>query len=240
MSRVTYDAGAYTLTVDDTDVARKLGALKSKTRAVLKVAINRTARQARKDEIAEATNRYALTARGKEKLKHLTMRKKATNNNLTAELRQDDKGLPLDLSYFQHSPQEAIMGWAARRGPKHFKARVLRGSSMHDLTAGDGKSKGFLVRIANPRAGNTHLAMVQRQIGSESSATQTRRGLPRWKNPAGKVEKLPTMSRVGASGMGRAVWEQGVDQRTAQNLEAFVEQRISQVIDKAKAREGKA
>ena len=59
MSVVTYDAGQMLLTIDDTGVERALGSLYRKTPAVLKVAINRTARQARKDLIAEAEKRYA-------------------------------------------------------------------------------------------------------------------------------------------------------------------------------------
>ena len=68
MSVVTYDAGQMLLTIDDTGVERALGSLYRKTPAVLKVAINRTARQARKDLIAEAEKRYALTVRGKARL----------------------------------------------------------------------------------------------------------------------------------------------------------------------------
>ena len=46
MSRVTYDAGTMTITVDGLeDVERALGDLKKKTPAAAKVAINATARQ---------------------------------------------------------------------------------------------------------------------------------------------------------------------------------------------------
>ena len=49
MSRVTYDAGNLTIEVDGLDtVAAALGDLKKKTPAAAKVAINATARQARK------------------------------------------------------------------------------------------------------------------------------------------------------------------------------------------------
>ena len=50
MSRVTYDAGNLTIEVDGLDtVAAALGDLKKKTPAAAKVAINATARQARKE-----------------------------------------------------------------------------------------------------------------------------------------------------------------------------------------------
>ena len=55
MSRVTYDAGNLTIEVDGLDtVAAALGDLKKKTPAAAKVAINATARQARKLMIAKA------------------------------------------------------------------------------------------------------------------------------------------------------------------------------------------
>ena len=98
MSVVTYDAGQMLLTIDDTGVERALGSLYRKTPAVLKVAINRTARQARKDLIEEAEKRYALTVRGKARLRLLKLRKSATNNSLVAELRQSDEGLTLNAS----------------------------------------------------------------------------------------------------------------------------------------------
>ena len=117
MSVVTYDAGQMLLTIDDTGVERALGSLSRKATAVLKVAINRTARQARKDLIGEAEKRYALTTRGKARLRLLKLRKSATNSRLEAEIRQSDEGLTLNASYFQHSPMVPRMGVAALHGP---------------------------------------------------------------------------------------------------------------------------
>ncbi len=55
MSSITYDAGNMTITVDGLDtVERALGDLKRKTPAAAKVAINATAREARKLMIAKA------------------------------------------------------------------------------------------------------------------------------------------------------------------------------------------
>ena len=133
MSVVTYDAGQMLLTIDDTGVERALGSLYRKTPAVLKVAINRTARQARKDLIAEAEKRYALTVRGKARLRLLKLRKSATNNSLVAELRQSDEGLTLNASYFQHSPTVPRMGVAALHGPAcaHVARRANGGADRH-------------------------------------------------------------------------------------------------------------
>ena len=86
MSSITYDAGNMTITVDGLDtVERALGDLKRKTPAAAKVAINATAREARKLMIAKAKARYAVNAAGKRHLKDLVQRKKATNKSLSAE-----------------------------------------------------------------------------------------------------------------------------------------------------------
>ena len=55
MPRTVYNSGNYTITViGEEDVARALGDLKGKTPAAIKVAINATAREARKLMIAKA------------------------------------------------------------------------------------------------------------------------------------------------------------------------------------------
>ena len=48
------------------------------------------------------------------------------------------------------------------------------------------------------------------------------------------MEKAYDVNRIGASSQQRAVWQRGVDATAAENLERFVEQRVRQVIDKAK------
>ena len=152
MSIVTYDAGQMLLTVDDTGVERALGSLYRKTPAVLKVAINRTARQARKDLISEAEKRYALTVRGKARLRLLKLRKSATNTSLSAELRQGDEGLTLNASYFQHSPTVPRMGLAVLHGPAYQRVRTLQGGPMEELTETGSESKGFLIRVSNAKS----------------------------------------------------------------------------------------
>lgn len=235
MSKVTYDAGQFLLTVDDTGVARALGDLAGKTPAVLKVAINRTARQARRDVISAAEARYALTAKGKAKLRRLKQRRTATNTNLVAELRQDDKGLPLDYAYFEHTPTKVRTGMdAVRNSPKYHAGRVLKREPMKPLREKSGRSKGFLVEFENGGPDKNHIGMVQRRLGVRSASTETKRGYPRWTNASGIVEYIETMNRPGGSSMGRAVWERGVDATAADHLERFVEQRIKEVIDRAK------
>ena len=232
MSVVTYDAGQMLLTLDDTGVERALGSLYRKTPAVLKVAINRTARQARKDLIGEAEKRYALTARGKARLRLLKQRRSATNTNLSAELRQGDEGLTMNASYFEHYPTRPYMGSAALHGPILQGVRVLKGGSMEQLTATGSESKGFLIRVSNAK--NDHLMFAHRLLGSSTSSTTTKTGKPRWRNAAGNVEKAYDVNRIGASSQQRAVWQRGVDATAAENLERFVEQRIREVIAAAK------
>ena len=245
MSVVTYDAGQMLLTIDDTGVERALGSLYRKTPAVLKVAINRTARQARKDLIEEAEKRYALTVRGKARLRLLKLRKSATNTSLSAELRQGDEGLTLNASYFEHYPTRPRMGKAALTGPSIQGVRVLKGKAMEPLTAGPMKvkkavvdaSKGFFIKVSNSAVNpdaEDHLMFAARLIGSSTDASETKTGKPRWRNRAGNVEKAYDVNRIGASSQQRAVWYRGVDTTAAENLEWFVEQRIREVIAAAK------
>lgn len=238
MSKVTYDTGEYRLTINDDQVSSALGELRSKTNAVLKVAINRTARQARKDVIAESLERYDLTAKGKEKAKQLRMRRLATNAVLMAELRQSDKGLPLDFAYFRHVPTTVFKGGAVKHAPQYVQGRVLKSQAMHDLTEEAGRSKGFLVEFMNKRSDgteNNHIGMVQRVIGSRAEHDETRRGYRRWK----PNEALVTMARPGGSGMGRAVWELGVEDWAAENLMNQTARRLQEVIEKSRSRSRK-
>lgn len=238
MSSVTYDAGNLTITVAGLeDIVAALGDLKEKTPAVLKVAINATARQAARDAVKAAEQRYALTSRGREKLRDYKQRKKATNKNLLAIIHGDDDALPLNIVYFEHTPEKPYMGKAIGAAPAHFRAKVLQSGGYQNLVSGNGRSKGFLVDIHNAGSGNDHLAILQRVLDSHTQRTTTNRGYPRWKSPNGKIEKVYDMERPGVSSMGRAVWDRGVNQEAAENLEKFVERRISQVLDRA-ARKG--
>lgn len=103
MSNVTYSAGNLTITVAGLDtVEQALGDLKRKTPAAAKVAINATARQARKLMVAKAKTRYAVNAAGRRHLKDLVRRKKASNSSLMAELHIAK--MRNDLGYFKTSP----------------------------------------------------------------------------------------------------------------------------------------
>lgn len=233
MSSVTYDAGTMTITVAGMeDVAKALGDLKSKTPAAAKVAINATARQARKLMVAQAKARYAVNAAGRRHLKDLTQRKKATNASLSAELYIAK--MRNDLGYFQHRPTESFSGREVlRRATAHVKARVLKSSSMRELT-GDGSSlsKGFLVEFKSG-----HVGMVQRRIGSNSSHKTTERGHPRWTTKDGRVEKLVTMGSPSAAGMHSTVWPM-VEPDVVEYLHDRLMEQTERIIARAQARKG--
>lgn len=230
MSRVTYDAGNLTIEVDGLDtVAAALGDLKKKTPAAAKVAINATARQARKLMIAKAKARYAVNAAGRRHLKDLVQRKKASNTSLSAELHIAK--MRNDLGYFQHRPTERFTGHEVlHHAPKYVKARVLKASSMAALTGNANMSKGFLVQFKSG-----HIGMVQRQIGSSSSHTVTERGRPRWRNKDGKVEKLVTMGSPSASAMHSTVWPM-VEPEVSEYLQDRLMEQTERVLARAARR----
>lgn len=233
MSRVTYDAGTMTITVEGMeDVAEALGDLKSKTPAAAKVAINATAREARKLMIAKAKARYAVNAAGQRHLKDLVQRKKATNTSLSAELHIAK--MRNDLGYFQHRPKESFSGRdVLNRAPAHVKARVLKSSSMTALTGEKGNlSKGFLVEFKSG-----HVGMVQRKIGSNSSHKTTERGHPRWRTKDGRVEKLVTMGSPSAAGMHSTVWPL-VEPDVVEYLQDRLMEQTERIIERAKAKRG--
>ena len=172
MSNVTYSAGNLTITVAGLDtVEQALGDLKRKTPAAAKVAINATARQARKLMVAKAKTRYAVNAAGRRHLKDLVQRKKASNSSLLAELHV--ASMRNDLGYFKTSPAVPthFTGMDFKDGPSVWKAKVLKSSGMKTLPGAGGMSKGFLVKFSSG-----HVGMVQRRIGSKSSHTRTAKG----------------------------------------------------------------
>ena len=140
MSNVTYSAGNLTITVAGLDtVEQALGDLKRKTPAAAKVAINATARQARKLMVAKAKTRYAVNAAGRRHLKDLVQRKKASNSSLLAELHIAK--MRNDLGYFKTSPAVPthFTGMDFKDGPSVWKAKVLKSSGMKTLPGAGGE-----------------------------------------------------------------------------------------------------
>lgn len=230
---VEYNAGSMTIGfVGLETVEKELGVLRSKAPATVKVAINSTARQARKLMVQKAKARYALLAAGRRHLNDLKQRKRATNADLSAELHV--KSLRNDMGYFEHSPTAVFTGRNVANAPEYVRGRVLKSSHMKPLTGEAGKtSKGFLLRFANN--GNEHIGMVQRLLGSETTNMVTKKGFKRRTNKEGKVEKLVTRGSPSITAMHNTVFPLVRDEVEAYLLLATAE-RIEWQLKRASGR----
>ena len=231
MSRFTYyDAGTTTIGVNAEEVRRRLGDLQRKTPAVIKVAVNATARETRKEMLRRVLKRYALTAKGKQRAKGLKQRVKATNATPAAELWIGGiNGARADLSYFQHRVTVPHPGESWKTGPDVFKARVLRSGGMHDLTGDGAYSKGFLAEFKSG-----HIGMIQRHIGARSEHTTTKSGAQRWRSKSGVVEQTQTYGAPSGTAQHHTVWEKEDVHIYAENtLNARLEKQIAKVMAKA-------
>ena len=231
MSSITYDAGNMTITVDGLDtVERALGDLKRKTPAAAKVAINATAREARKLMIAKAKARYAVNAAGKRHLKDLVQRKKATNKSLSAEIHIAK--MRNDLGYFLTNPPYPThyTGTQWVNGPDVWYGKVLKASSMKPLPGEGNRGKAFLAEFKSG-----HIGMVQRVIGSSSGNNLTAKGRPRRRNADGNVEKLVTLGSPSATAMHRTIWPE-----VEPDVEEFLHDRLNAQVQKVLAKSGRA
>lgn len=210
-----------TIEIDGLDtVARALGNLQGRSPAAVKVAVNQTARQARKLMIAAAKARYTVNAAGQRHLNDLKQKKKASNSSLMATLFISK--MRNDLGYFENDPTQAYTGGDVfRHSPSFYKARVLASSSLKPLPGKGNLSKGFLMEFKSG-----HVGMVQRVIGSSSKNTETARGRPRWQNEHGQVEKIQTMGAPSATAMHAQVWPEVRD-----DVELYLMARIQDRVD---------
>ena len=234
-----YDAGTTTIGVNADEVKRRLGELQRKTPAVIKVAVNATARETRKEMLRRVLKRYALTAKGKERAKGLKQKVKATNADPAAVLWIGGiNGARADLAYFQHRVTVPHPGLSWKTGPTVFKARVLRSGGLHDLgggpierngvTFGQG-SKGFLAEFKSG-----HVGMIQRHIGKESERTTTKSGARRWRSKSGVVETTQTYSSPSGTAQHHTVWEKEDVHVYAENtLNDRLEKQIAKVMARA-------
>lgn len=240
MSNFTwYDAGTTTIGVNAKEVSQRLGELRRKTPAVIKVAVNATARETRKEMLRRVLKRYALTAKGKERAKGLKQKVKATNADPAAVLWIGGiNGARADLAYFQHRVTAPHPGLSWRTGPTVFKARVLRSGGLHDLgggpierngeTFGQG-SKGFLAEFKSG-----HVGMIQRHIGKESERTTTKSGAPRWRSASGVVETTQTYGSPSGTAQHHTVWEkEDVHVYAEKTLNDRLEKQIAKVMARA-------
>lgn len=219
------------IAIDAEEIAQRLGTLSGKTSAVVKVAVNSTAREARRLMLQEALRRYAINARGQKYLRELKQSKKATNARPVAELSiggyRGFAGLRNDLAYYKVSPSNPYMGISWKNAPKFFRGKVLKQESMAKLTGNGRYSKGFLVRFKSG-----HVGMVQRELGVESKSKKTASGKPRWKTSKTKmVEKLRTMGSPSATAIHNQTWK-AVQPQVQDILDEYVEKRIEQLLQK--------
>lgn len=234
MSNVTYNRGSLTITLEGLDtVEQALGDLRQKTPAAAKVAINATAREARKVMVARAKARYAVNTAGQKHLKDLVQRRKATNQSLVAELHV--ASLRNDLGYFQTSPPVPthFTGGAWRKGPSVWRGRVLKSEKMKPLPGTARQAKAFLAEFQSG-----HIGMVQRVIGSKSRHTTTKSGAPRWRNAQGNVEKLETLGSPSVTAMHRTIWPE-VEPEIEDYLLYRLDAQVEKLIARAAARRGK-
>lgn len=201
MSGTANDTGIIMEVYGADEVEYLLGDLQSKAPAVLKTSVNAAARETRKLMIAQAKARYAVNAAGRRHLDDLKQRKKATNRSISAELYIAK--MRNDLGYFTTSPRYPTHYTGKRwvEGPKVWKGKVLKASTMKPLPGEGNKAKAFLAEFKSG-----HIGMVQRVIGSSSENTKTARGYQRWRNARGQVEKLVTVGSPSATAMHNTVW----------------------------------
>ena len=234
-----YDAGTTTIGVNAEEASQRLGELRRKTPAVIKVAVNATARETRKEMLRRVLKRYALTAKGKERAKGLKQKVKATNANPAAVLWIGGiNGARADLAYFQHRVTVPHPGLSWQTGPKVFKARVLRSGGLHDLTGGGAYSKGFLAEFKSG-----HVGMIQRHIGAASSETTTKSGARRWRSKSGArrwrsksgiAERTQTYGSPSGTAQHHTVWEKEDVHVYAENtLNDRLEKQIAKVMARA-------
>lgn len=219
--RASLEGRNITIEIDGLDtVARALGDLQGRSPQALKVAVNQTAREARKLMIAAAKARYVVNAAGARHLNDLKPKKRATNSDPSATLFISK--MRSDLGYFDNDPTEAYTGGDVfTHSPSFYKARVLASSSLKPLPGKGNLSKGFLMEFQSG-----HIGMVQRVIGSRSKNTETARGRPRWTNERGDVEKLQTMGAPSATAMHSQVWPDVRD-----DVELYLMARIQDRVD---------
>ena len=226
---VTYNGENLTITVDGAEeVSQALGDLKNKTPAAIKVAINATAREARKLMIAKAKARYAVNSAGQKHLKELVQKKRASNTSLWATLHI--ASMRNDLAYFKYSPKGVYSGPAAiARAGNVTKGKVLKSSPMKPLTGSVRLSKGFVLEFKSG-----HIGMVQRIEGSDIGEKKTvKSGKPRWKTH-GRVEKLMTMGSPSASAMHSTIWPD-----VEPKVEEYLAKRLDEQVEKVLARAGR-
>lgn len=130
-------------------IEKKLGNLKSEAPKVLKNAINKTAKQARKDLASKAQEKYVVKSGRFNKAMKI---KNASTGTLEAVIKAT--GSPMELKDFKVSPASVRTG---NDRPEVIKAKVLSSSSLKSLDRGDGV-KAFVAKFKSG-----HVTVAERQ-----------------------------------------------------------------------------
>lgn len=234
--RVVYDDENLSVTIEGLDeVERALGALKAKTPAATKAAINATAREAKKVLVKAAKARYAVNAAGARHLNDLSTKRGKGHSATLARLEAVlyDAKLKSDLGYFQHRPTQTFTSWRVLTdAPEVVRARVLKSSGMKPLEKTAGLSKGFLIKF-----NSGHVGMVRRKIGvdAEQGRGAARVSPRRWRNRDGIVEQLSTMGAPSAVTMHGKVWPEK-EPEIGQYLLDSMEEQMQRIMQKYSGR----
>lgn len=129
------------------NIVKVLNGAQKDSKAILKKAINNTAKQTRKSLAYKAKETYAIKVSGFSKSMTL---KNATVSNLEATIQS--KGEAFEIGKYKALPFKVATG---SNKPKQIKAKVLKESSMRALINGD--VKAFVAKFKSG-----HVAVVER------------------------------------------------------------------------------
>lgn len=149
------------------EIEKQLGDLKDKAPAILKKALNDTAKWTGRELAKEAQARYQVKTM--KFAKEFTILK-ASNGRLQATLRA--KGAPLAVSKFKTSPTKPI---ASGHGSPAVKVAVLQGKPAKEVAGRQGR-KAFLTKYSSE-----HIAVVQRQPGEKYTSKGWKDRKSKWK-----------------------------------------------------------
>lgn len=114
------------------------------------------------------------------------------------------------------------MGHDVAQAPEYFAARVLKTSTMKELTGKGRLSKGFLVEFKSG-----HVGMVQRIVGTGRFHYTVRSGAP------STSDEMQTMGSPSAAAMHSTIWPE-VEPEVELFLAAKLTERAEQVLARAK------
>lgn len=206
--------------VEDTlikEIEQKLGNLSKKAPAVLKKAVNDTAKQARKRMAKEAKKKYVLKVRSFNESMKI---KKATVQKPEAII--NSKGKMQELMDFRVSHTEYTTG---NDRPEMIQGKVKKGGSLKDLEIKG--IKAFITRFANG-----HIAIVRRVKGEqyEGKGAEERKKKYGKKIDLTKIEKLLSPSIPQILGNEKEVYAI-VEPDIAEMLHANIEKHINALLE---------